>query len=56
MWKVFLIIFFLILNKKELKLTKGGISSKVDDTNVSVGKRYSRTDELCIPYAITIDG
>lgn len=36
-------------------MTKAGISSKVDDTGVSVGKRYARTDEQGIPFALTID-
>jgi glycyl-tRNA synthetase len=42
---------------RELKslLTKAGISSKVDDSGQSVGKRYARTDECGIPYAFTID-
>lgn len=32
-----------------------GISNKVDDSGVSIGKRYSRNDELGTPFAITID-
>ena len=42
---------------KELKalLTKANISSKLDDSGTSVGKRYARTDECGIPYAFTID-
>lgn len=36
-------------------MTKAGISSKVDDTGVTVGKRYARTDECGIPYAFTVD-
>lgn len=39
--------------KKEL--IELNISSKVDEGRESIGKRYSRTDELSIPYAITID-
>ena len=31
------------------------ISCKVDDTGQSIGKRYSRTDEIGIPFAITMD-
>lgn len=34
---------------------KKGISCKVDDGNVSIGKRYARTDEIGIPFGITID-
>ena len=36
-------------------LTAAGISSKVETSNVSVGKRYARVDECGIPYAFTID-
>jgi glycyl-tRNA synthetase len=39
----------------EVGLTKVGVSSKVDDTGHSIGKRYARTDELGIPFGITID-
>jgi len=35
-------------------LTAAGLSSKVD-TDRSIGKRYARTDEIGIPFAITID-
>jgi len=36
------------------QLTAVGISSKVD-TVQSIGRRYARTDEIGIPYGITID-
>jgi len=36
-------------------LTRAGISSKVDDSTQTVGKRYARTDECGIPYALTVD-
>jgi glycyl-tRNA synthetase len=39
--------------KKLLKLN--GYTCYVDNSNVSIGKRYSRLDELSIKYAITID-
>lgn len=32
------------------------MSAKVDDTGHSIGKRYARTDEIGIPFGITIDG
>lgn len=32
-----------------------GITSKVDDSSVSIGKRYSRNDELGTSFAVTID-
>ena len=34
---------------------RAGVSNKVDDSGVSVGKRYARTDECGIPFAITVD-
>jgi len=36
-------------------LRKSDISFKVDDSAGSVGKRYARTDEIAIPFGITID-
>lgn len=32
-----------------------GISSRIDDSSASIGKRYSRNDELGTPLGITID-
>ena len=31
------------------------VSTKLDTTAVSVGKRYARTDELGVPFAVTVD-
>ena len=31
------------------------MSSKLDDSGQTVGKRYARTDECGIPFAFTID-
>lgn len=31
------------------------VSHKVDDSSGSIGRRYARTDEIAIPYGITID-
>ncbi|KDP22529.1 hypothetical protein JCGZ_26360 [Jatropha curcas] len=36
-------------------LTTAGISYKIDMTGTSIGKRYARTDELGVPFAITVD-
>jgi len=36
-------------------LSAAGISCKVDDGGQSVGKRYSRNDEIGVPFAVTID-
>ena len=47
------------LSAKTLKLkqmlTKLGVTSKIDDSGASVGKRYARTDECGIPFAFTVD-
>lgn len=36
-------------------LTELDISHKVDDSSGSIGRRYARTDEIAIPYGVTID-
>ncbi|KAK9684358.1 hypothetical protein RND81_10G204600 [Saponaria officinalis] len=36
-------------------LIASGISCKIDITGTSIGKRYARTDELGVPFAITVD-
>ncbi|KAI8829071.1 hypothetical protein BJ741DRAFT_624429 [Chytriomyces cf. hyalinus JEL632] len=36
-------------------LRREGVSTRVDDSAASIGKRYSRNDELGTPFAITID-
>jgi len=36
-------------------LVQNGISYKIDDGNDSIGRRYARTDEIGVPFAITID-
>lgn len=36
-------------------LTKAGISNKIDASSTLIGRRYSRYDEIGVPYAITVD-
>ena len=36
-------------------LTRAGISHKIDITDTSNSKRYATTDELGVPFAITVD-
>lgn len=43
------------LKKLSQRLRSIGISSRVDDSSASIGKRYSRNDELGTPLGITID-
>ena len=35
-------------------LTAAGLSNIVDTTGTTIGKRYSRTDEIGVPFAITV--
>lgn len=44
-----------IARKLGQKLRAMGISSRVDDSGATIGKRYSRNDELGTPFGITID-
>lgn len=37
------------------KLRHLGISNRVDDSSATIGKRYSRNDELGTPLGITVD-
>ncbi|AEO58039.1 hypothetical protein MYCTH_80528 [Thermothelomyces thermophilus ATCC 42464] len=43
------------VRKLSQKLRSAGISSRVDDSSASIGKRYSRNDELGTPFGITVD-
>ncbi|KAL6070514.1 glycine--tRNA ligase [Balamuthia mandrillaris] len=36
-------------------LTAAGLSSKVDATGQTIGRRYARTDEIGVPFGVTID-
>ena len=36
-------------------LNESGITSKLDDSGNTIGRRYARTDEVGIPFAVTID-
>ncbi|XP_055388735.1 glycine--tRNA ligase-like [Condylostylus longicornis] len=36
-------------------MVKLGVSSKLDSSGASIGKRYARTDEIGIPFGITVD-
>ncbi|GIX92981.1 glycine--tRNA ligase [Caerostris darwini] len=36
-------------------LTKNEVSHRVDDSSGSIGRRYTRTDEIAIPFGITVD-
>lgn len=36
-------------------LTAAGLSNLIDTTGNTIGKRYARTDEIGVSYAVTID-
>lgn len=44
-----------LVKKLSQRLRSVGISSRVDDSSASIGKRYSRNDELGTPLGITVD-
>lgn len=37
------------------ELSRNDVSHKVDDSSGSIGRRYARTDEIAIPFGITVD-
>ncbi|XP_074658814.1 glycine--tRNA ligase-like [Tubulanus polymorphus] len=37
------------------ELTRADVSHKVDDSSGSIGRRYARTDQIAIPFGITVD-
>lgn len=47
--------FLPLVQRLEAKLDAKQISYKVDQTGVSIGKRYARNDELGIPFGLTVD-
>ncbi|KAJ7769188.1 hypothetical protein DFH07DRAFT_866782 [Mycena maculata] len=44
-----------LVKEVSLRLRKAGVHARVDDSNTSIGKRYSRNDELGTPYGVTLD-
>lgn len=43
------------IKKLSALLTSLSISYKTDDSSGSIGRRYARTDEISVPFALTID-
>ncbi|EDQ88108.1 uncharacterized protein MONBRDRAFT_37647 [Monosiga brevicollis MX1] len=43
------------LDELVLALTRAGVSTRRDDSAASIGKRYARTDEIGIPFGVTVD-
>lgn len=48
-------IFNTMLENIRTGLSKSGLVNRVDDSGVSIGRRYSRSDELGTPFGITVD-
>ncbi|KAL8969375.1 MAG: hypothetical protein Q9183_002023 [Haloplaca sp. 2 TL-2023] len=44
-----------LVSRMGQKLRRLGISNRVDDSSATIGKRYSRNDELGTPLGITVD-
>ena len=44
-----------LVNQISISLKKRGISNKVDSGSSTIGRRYARTDEIGIPFGITVD-
>lgn len=44
-----------LVRKLSQTLRAAGISNRIDDSSASIGKRYSRNDELGTPLGITVD-
>jgi glycyl-tRNA synthetase len=44
-----------LIQRLSQKLRQLGISSRIDDSSATIGKRYSRNDELGTPLGITVD-
>ncbi|KAF3929721.1 hypothetical protein AA313_de0208480 [Arthrobotrys entomopaga] len=44
-----------LIHSISAKIRQMGISSRVDSSGATIGKRYSRNDELGTPFGITID-
>jgi glycyl-tRNA synthetase len=44
-----------LVSKISSSLTESDVSHRIDDSSGSIGKRYARTDEVAIPFGITVD-
>lgn len=40
----------------EAALRRAGLATLLDTTGVTIGKRYARTDEIGVPFGVTVDG
>lgn len=44
-----------LVQKLTARLRRLAIANKIDDSSASIGKRYSRNDELGTPFGVTVD-
>jgi glycyl-tRNA synthetase len=44
-----------IIDSLSSEIAETGLSFKVDDSGQAIGRRYARTDEIGIPFGITVD-
>lgn len=44
-----------LIRQLSTELSKQNVSHKIDDSSGSIGRRYARTDEVAIPFSVTID-
>ncbi|GBF92515.1 hypothetical protein Rsub_04619 [Raphidocelis subcapitata] len=44
-----------LATKISASLTAAGLSNLIDTTGNTIGKRYARTDEIGVPFAVTVD-
>eukprot|EP00463_Aulacantha_scolymantha_P003588 TRINITY_DN4462_c0_g1_i1.p1 TRINITY_DN4462_c0_g1~~TRINITY_DN4462_c0_g1_i1.p1 ORF type:complete len:123 (-),score=20.46 TRINITY_DN4462_c0_g1_i1:117-485(-) len=47
--------FIVVVKKIKRQCVQLNLSSKVDTSGASIGRKYARADEIGIPYALTID-
>ena len=45
-----------VANDVKHKLRHAGLRADIDKTGATIGRRYSRNDELGIPFGVTVDG
>ena len=47
--------FIPFVERLSRQLTDCDVAHKVDDSSGSIGRRYARTDQVAVPYGVTID-
>eukprot|EP00737_Agarophyton_chilense_P000527 gb/GEZJ01000588.1/.p2 GENE.gb/GEZJ01000588.1/~~gb/GEZJ01000588.1/.p2 ORF type:complete len:735 (+),score=108.31 gb/GEZJ01000588.1/:111-2207(+) len=47
--------FDVVVEQVRAALSEGGLLCRVDDSGISIGRRYARADEMGTPFGITVD-